>query len=231
MNAAPTTSKAFCEYIYAFVSDVDYPLTIPLSRPNTGWISQNSNSSANNAILTYQITEHTTIMSLTFVQASPLVMLAGTVGILGYGTFCVSNKGSQHQQLSWKFPAFFSAWFWGFSIYTVAEEGILGFWPNHNSNLWGNQVFYDLLHSVALFWFALLPRARAVRMPILPWFMYVCSTASIGGLHMYARILYLEQKQEEEGNAAAFGTTGTTALYGANMTNEGAKEKVSQDRY
>ena len=171
-------------------------------------------------------------MSLTFVQASPLVMLAGTVGILGYGTFCVSNKGSQHQQLSWKVPAFFSAWFWGFSIYTVAEEGILGFWPNHNSNLWGNQVFYDLLHSVALFWFALLPRARAVRMPILPWFLYVCSTASIGGLHMYARILYLEQKQEEAGNAAAFGTsTGTTALYGANMTNEGTKEKVSQDRY
>jgi hypothetical protein len=172
-------------------------------------------------------------MSLTFVQASPLVMLAGTVGILGYGTFCVSNKARQHQQISWKIPALVCAWFWGFSIYTVAEEGIIGFWPNHSTNLWGNQVFFDLLHSVVLFWFALLPRAKAVRMPILPWFMYVGSTASVGGLHMYARILYLEQKQDEEIETAVDfgGTAGTTALYGTDLTNEGTKKKVSQDRF
>jgi hypothetical protein len=36
-------------------------------------------------------------------------------------------------------------------------------------------------------------------MAVLTWFLYVCVTASIGGLHMYARILYLEeQKQQEE---------------------------------
>ena len=45
----------------------------------------------------------------------------------------------------------------------------------------------------------MLPRAKAVGMNIAPWFLYVCATASVGGLHMYSRILYLEEQQKYQG--------------------------------
>ena len=63
----------------------------------------------------------------------------------------------------------------------------------------GNQVWFDLLYSVSLFWFTMLPRARKVGMNVIPWCLYVCATASIGGLHMYSRILYLEEQQKDQG--------------------------------
>jgi predicted ABC-type sugar transport system permease subunit len=128
-------------------------------------------------------------MSLSFVETSPGFMLAGVLGGLVYGTFV------QNGQISWKIPALGSAWFWVFTAYTIAQEGIIAVWNNHNHNFWGNQVFFDLLYSVTICWFALLPRAKAVGMPVLPWFMYTCSTGSIGAMHMYARILYLEERE------------------------------------
>ena len=119
-------------------------------------------------------------------------MLAGVLATMGYGTFIGGGN------LNWKVPALTSAWFWGFSAYTIYQEGVVAVWNNHNQNFWGNQVWFDLLYSVALWWFALLPRAKAVGMPILPWFVYSCATASIGGLHFYARILYLEEQQRQQ---------------------------------
>ncbi len=126
-------------------------------------------------------------MSLSFVQTSPGIIVAATVGYIGYGTFV--QKG----QMSWKLPAIVSTMFWGFSLYAIKEEGPFAFWQNHNQNFWGNQVFFDICFSVAIFWFAVLPRAQVVGMRIVPWFFYVCSTGSLGGLHMYARLLYLEE--------------------------------------
>jgi hypothetical protein len=43
-------------------------------------------------------------------------MIAGVFSYLGYGTFI------QNGDVSWKVPAATSAWFWGFSIYTIAQE-------------------------------------------------------------------------------------------------------------
>ncbi|KAL3929224.1 MAG: hypothetical protein SGBAC_012308 [Bacillariaceae sp.] len=134
-------------------------------------------------------------MSLTIQQVGPAFMLGGAVLALGYGTF-VHKK-----EPSWKIPSVICAWFWGFSAFTIYQEGVLGVIPNHTSNYWGNQVWYDLLYSVGIFWFALAERAKKLGMPLLPWLVYVLSTASIGGLHMYARVLYLEeQKGKEEGS-------------------------------
>lgn len=116
-------------------------------------------------------------------------MLGGTVLGLGYGTFV------HQKEPSWKIPAIISAGFWLFSIFTIYKEGVLGVIPNHTSNYWGNQVWYDLLFSIGIFWFALVERAKKIGMPLLPWFIYVVSTASIGGLHMYSRILYLEEQK------------------------------------
>eukprot|EP00980_Cylindrotheca_fusiformis_P009997 scaffold2212_cov143-Cylindrotheca_fusiformis.AAC.15 len=119
-------------------------------------------------------------------------MLGGVVGLLGYGTFVKDGD------VSWKLPAAATVWFWGFSIYTISQEGILALLQNQNQNYWGNQIFFDLLYSICLFWFSMLPRAKALGMPVLPWFLYVCGTASVGGLHMFARILYLEENKPSE---------------------------------
>lgn len=130
-------------------------------------------------------------MSLSFVQTGPAIMLTGVVQYLSIGTFFQDGK------VPWKVPAVVSVWFWAFSIYTLSQEGIAAFWYTHIRSLWANQVWYDLLYSISLFWFALIPRAKAVGMPLCPWLFYICATASIGGLHMYARILYLEEQQDQ----------------------------------
>ena len=130
-------------------------------------------------------------MSLSALQVGPAIMYGGVVLGLGYVTF-VHEK----HEPSWKIPAIMSAGFWAFTVFTVYKEGVLGVIPNHTSNYWGNQVWYDLLYSVGLLWFALVRRAKNVGMRLFPWFVYVLSTASIGGLHMYARILYLEEQKD-----------------------------------
>jgi hypothetical protein len=98
----------------------------------------------------------------------------------------------------WIVPALLSAAFAAFSVLAVLREGPLGFWPEHTRNLWGNQIWFDLLLAVgvALAW--LLPKARALGMRPLPWLLLVVCTGSIGLCAMFARVLYL---QEEKGRA------------------------------
>ena len=46
---------------------------------------------------------------------------------------------------AWVVPASASLLFAAFSAVAVALEGPVGFWPVHTANLWGNQVWIDLL--------------------------------------------------------------------------------------
>jgi hypothetical protein len=94
-----------------------------------------------------------------------------------------------------------AAGFSAFSAVTIAAEGV---WPvivNHTSNLWGVQVFWDLLFSLAVALFLILPRARAAGMNVWPWTAFILATASIGLLAMAARLFWLEQKQSESARA------------------------------
>ncbi|CAE6954617.1 unnamed protein product [Symbiodinium sp. CCMP2456] len=141
-------------------------------------------------------------MSLSVVQLGPAIMYPGVVLGLGYGTFV------RQQEPSWKIPAVMSAGFGAFSAFTIYKEGVLGVIPNHTSNYWGNQVWYDLLYSTGLFWLALVRRAKKLGMPLVPWFLYVVSTASIGGLHMYARILYLEEQKTDGDSSSGSASAG-----------------------
>lgn len=124
-------------------------------------------------------------------------MFGGVLGYLSYATFSKSQSSEQFPNVSWKLPAVFSLGFGLFSVYTIAQEGVTMVWENHTQNFWGNQVWFDLLFSVGLFWLALAPRAAKLGMPVVPWFFYILSTASIGGLHLFARILYLEERLAE----------------------------------
>lgn len=90
-----------------------------------------------------------------------------------------------------------SAGFAAFSAVTIATEGVLPVVLNHTANLWGVQVWYDLLFSLSVALFLILPRARAQGMSIAPWVLFILATASIGLLAMCARLFWLEQQSGE----------------------------------
>ncbi|MDZ4308765.1 hypothetical protein [Allopontixanthobacter sp.] len=85
--------------------------------------------------------------------------------------------------------------FLGFTAVTVWAEGPIGFFTNHTANLWGVQVWYDLIFAVAIALFLLIPRARAVGMRVWPWIVGAALTASIALLPMLARVLWLERRK------------------------------------
>jgi hypothetical protein len=94
---------------------------------------------------------------------------------------------------SWRLAAGLCAAFSGFTLWTLAEEGLIRFWMNHATSLTGNQVWFDLLIAVSLAFILMLPRARAQGMAILPWALAVALTASVALLAMMARLLWLER--------------------------------------
>ena len=85
----------------------------------------------------------------------------------------------------------------GFAAYTavtIASEGFTPVLLNHTSNLWGIQVWWDLLFSLGIATFFVLPRARAQNMHIAPWLVFIAASASIGLLPMVARLFWLERQ-------------------------------------
>lgn len=93
-----------------------------------------------------------------------------------------------------------AAGFTALTAVTIWSEGVWLVVENHTLNLWGIQVWYDLLFSVGIALFFILPRARAVGMNVLPWIVLVAMTASIGLLAMIARLFWLER--QAAGNAS-----------------------------
>lgn len=84
----------------------------------------------------------------------------------------------------------------GFAAYTagtIYSEGLAPVLANHTSNLWGVQVWWDLLIAVTIALFLIAPRARAQGMNMPLWTAFVVATASIGLLAMVARLFWLER--------------------------------------
>lgn len=88
--------------------------------------------------------------------------------------------------------AILSASFAGFTAITIATEGVFPVILNHTANLWGVQVWWDLLFSLGIAFVLILPRARAQGMNLPLWMILVLATASIGLLAMCARLFWLE---------------------------------------
>lgn len=89
-----------------------------------------------------------------------------------------------------------SAGFAAFTAVTIAAEGVFPVILNHTSNLWGVQVWWDLLFSLSVAFFLILPRARAVGMNVPAWTAFILATASIGLLAMAARLFWLENSAQ-----------------------------------
>ncbi|MGF1567514.1 MAG: hypothetical protein ACFCVD_05515 [Nodosilinea sp.] len=104
-----------------------------------------------------------------------------------------SLKGEFRWKHMWVLPAVLSLLFLLLSLWAVVTEGAFGFWTEHTRNLWGNQIWLDLLLAVGIAWVLIVPQARAFGMPLLPWLTLVLSTGCIGFLAMMARLLYLRE--------------------------------------
>jgi hypothetical protein len=123
--------------------------------------------------------------------------LPNTLPYVAAALFIVANASHaarEQPRLPWQIPALASAAFLGFSVYAGLSEGPLGFWVEHTRNLWGNQIWLDLLLAASVGWALMLPRARAVGMRPLPWLAVVALLGSIGFLAMLARLFQLEQR-------------------------------------
>lgn len=97
-------------------------------------------------------------------------------------------------RIAWIVPAVLSAGFLALSVEAVVAEGPTGFWTEHTRNLWGNQIWCDLLLAIGTAWALLVPRARACGMRWPLWLVAILVTGSIGLLAMVARVLFLESR-------------------------------------
>ncbi|WP_379551070.1 hypothetical protein ACRAQ7_10955 [Erythrobacter sp. W53] len=103
------------------------------------------------------------------------------------------------EQASFWIAAVVFAGFLGFTALTVAQEGVLGFMPNHTTSLWGVQVWYDLVIAIALALTFIVPRARAAGMKPAPWVIACACTGGVGLLAMVTRLLWLERAAAHQG--------------------------------
>lgn len=86
--------------------------------------------------------------------------------------------------------------FAGYTGVQIAQEGVIEFFINHSEDMTGIQVWWDLVMSVIIAFFFILPRAQKQNMNILSWALLVFGTASIGLLAMCARLFWLENASE-----------------------------------
>ena len=117
-----------------------------------------------------------------------LLALAGLAVVL----VCVISSARSPIR-RWQIPALICAAFFAYSLWPILTLGPLGFWPEHVSDPWSVQIWFDLLCSIGVGWALLAPRARAVGMVPWPWLALTLALGSIGLLAMLARVLYREE--------------------------------------
>ena len=91
-----------------------------------------------------------------------LVPVASGALFIIYGLRVLTSQG--HTKNLWVLPAAASFSFLMFSLYAVVQEGPLGFWTEHTRNLWGNQIWLDLLLAASIGWFLIVPQAKSLGM-------------------------------------------------------------------
>lgn len=118
-------------------------------------------------------------------------------GIAVAGLLILYLAASKKYTESAVLAAAMGAGFAAFTAVTIWAEGIVPVYLNHSTNLWGVQVWYDLLISVVIALLFVVPRARKQAMNVPLWVVLVGATASIGLLAMVARLFWLEQTSSE----------------------------------
>lgn len=122
-----------------------------------------------------------------------MIPAAALVVFLLFAGYVVTADGEPIRN-RWMFPAAASLAFLLFSLHAMAAEGMFGFWAEHTRNLWGNQIWLDLLLAVGIAWFFVVPQAKALGMRPAPWLALIVCTGCIGLLAMTARLPYLRDR-------------------------------------
>ncbi len=120
-----------------------------------------------------------------------ILALAGLAAALAGAIYILTNKDPAESPI---LAAALSAGFAAYTIGTIMTEGVSLVWTNHTTNMWGVQVWWDLLISVVVALFFVAPRARKVGMKLPLWTFFVAATASIGLLAMVSRLFWLERR-------------------------------------
>jgi hypothetical protein len=110
----------------------------------------------------------------------------------------ILSKDRQQMNNSWLFPAMLSLLFLLFSLKAIISAGLLGFWVEHTRNVWGNQIWFDLLLGIGIGWYLIVPQAKALGMRLYLWLAIIVCTGCIGFLAMIARLLYLQEQRSGE---------------------------------
>ncbi|MEO0398829.1 MAG: hypothetical protein AAF224_05325 [Pseudomonadota bacterium] len=126
------------------------------------------------------------------IQLAPLIAIAALVVV---ALVIMTSSGKPRRQSS-VFPAILSLLFLAWSVVTIIVEGPLGFWTEHTGDLWGNQIWFDLLIAIGIGWFFIVPPAKALGMRLPLWLVFIICTGCIGFLAMLSRFLYLREKAE-----------------------------------
>jgi len=123
---------------------------------------------------------------LAFIAAAAFVLFALTLAL---------RSGPAPRGI-WMFPAALSVMFLAFSLVAVVQIGPFGFWTEHVRNLWGNQIWFDLLLGVGVALAFIVPQAKALGMNVLLWVLVVAGTGCIGLTAMVARLLFLKERRQ-----------------------------------
>jgi Flp pilus assembly protein protease CpaA len=127
-----------------------------------------------------------------------LVEILPWLAIAGFVAFAVlaATRDGPTRTGAWLFPAALSAFFCAYSFYAVMTEGPFGFWVEHTRNVWGNQIWFDLVFAIGIGWYVVMPEAKSLGMKPLPWLVLILCTGCVGFLAMIARLTYLREQSE-----------------------------------
>lgn len=125
-----------------------------------------------------------------------VVSVLPVVAAMLFMSFGVTRVYVSSLRKAWMVPAGLACGFFAFSLFTASTDGPTGFWIEHTRNLWGNQIWFDLLLATSIGWLLIVPHAIAVGMRPIVWLPLVAATGSIGFLAMLARLLYLRERAE-----------------------------------
>ena len=133
--------------------------------------------------------------SVLFPSESLLPTIAAVLFLLF--TIYIPAKDERRMNNSWIFPATLSLLFLLFSLKAIASEGLSGVWFEHTRDLWGNQIWFDLLLGIGIGWYLIVPQAKSLGMRLYLWLALIVCTGCIGFLAMIARLLYLRDCSAE----------------------------------
>jgi hypothetical protein len=79
--------------------------------------------------------------------------------------------------------------FTGWSLWTVADDGLPGLFTLLETKPWGRQVFVDLCIALSVAWVFLRPEAQRLKVPLWP---YLVATPFVGSISLLVFLIHRE---------------------------------------